>query len=149
VNATPANPGRNFYTLSKDGGRTWREVRDLRYDDGESFYAPSSMSSLFRHSQNHKLYWFGNISPKPTADNSPRHPLYLAEVDEDKPALKRSTLTILDDYEPGRDTPGVQFSNFSIIENRATHDFEMVTTIMGEFPNVYTANAYYYTIRLR
>lgn len=148
-NATAANPGRHFYTLSKDDGKTWSAVRDLRYDDGGQFFAPSSMSVLIRHSRTGRLYWFGNISPQPSSGNSPRYPLYMAEIDETQPAIKRATLTVLDDYDPAHQTPAIQFSNFSIVENRETGAFEMTMTFMGEYPNVYTANVYWYVIRLK
>jgi hypothetical protein len=148
-NATTANPGRNFYAVSKDGGATLSEARDLRFDDRTQFYAPSSLSMMWRHSQNRRLYWFGNISAKPTSGNSPRYPLCIAEVDEIQPALKRSSLTTIDDYDPKTQTAAVQFSNFSLIEDRRTHAFEIYMTVWGEYPNVYQANVYRYIIALK
>lgn len=146
-NATEANPGRNFYAVSTDGGKTLSEARELTFDDGSRFYAPSSLSMMHRHT-NGRLYWFGNISQQPTSGNSPRYPLVLAEVDERQPALKRASLTIIDDYDPQTQTPAVQFSNFSLLEDRETHAYEMTMTVWGEFPDVYQAHVYRYVITL-
>jgi len=148
-NATKINPGRNFYALSKDGGKTLGDARELKFDDGTQFYAPSSLSMMLRHSKTGVLYWFGNLSDQPTSGNSPRYPLYIAEIDEAKPAIRRETLTIIDDYDPKTQTAAVQFSNFSLVENRETRDFDLYMTVWGEFPNVYQANAYKYVVRLK
>lgn len=148
-NATKINPGRNFYAISHDGGKTLSEARELRFDDGTQFYAPSSLSMMFRHSKTGVLYWFGNISEKPTAGNSPRYPLVVAQIDETKPAIRRRSLSVIDDYDPKTQTAAVQFSNFSLVENRETHDYDVYMTVWGEFPNVYQANVYRYTIELK
>lgn len=148
-NATKINPGRHFYAISTDGGKTLSEARELAYDDGSQFYAPSSLSMMFRHSVTGKLYWFGNISDKPSDGNYPRHPLYLAEVDEHKPALKRDTLTIIDAWDPKTQTQWVQFSNFSLMEDRETHAYEMYMTLWGEYTDTYQANVCQYLIDLK
>jgi hypothetical protein len=74
---------------------------------------------------------------------------WIAEMDEAQPALRRATLTIKDDYDPQTQTPAVQFSNFSLIEDRETHAFEMYMTIWGEYPDVYQAHVYRYLITLK
>lgn len=129
---TKITPGRKWIAVSKDGGHSWSPVTDLRYDDGEQFYAPSSFARMIRHSRTGVLYWVGNISAAPPDRNSPRYPLYIAEVDETIPALKRETLTVIDDYDPGHDTPLLQLSNFSLFENRETGEFEAYLTRYGE-----------------
>ena len=106
------------------------------------------MAKVLRHSTG-KLYWFGNISRGPASGNSPRYPFYIAEIDETKPALRLATLTVIDDYDPARHTPQVQFSNFSVFENRETHAFEIYLSPYGQYQNVYQASAYKYTIQLR
>ena len=63
--------------------------------------------------------------------------------------MKKSTLTVIDDREPG-DTEKVQFSNFSLLDNRETGDLEIYLSRLGEKPdNTFSANAYKYTIVLR
>ena len=70
-------------------------------------------------------------------------------MDEQRAALKKSTLTIIDDRGPG-DTEGVQFSNFSLLDNRETGDLEIYLSRLGEKPdNVFSASAYKYTIVLK
>jgi hypothetical protein len=155
VGATDPNAsGRHWYALSADQGRTWSEVREWRYDDGEQFYGPATMGKLLRHSITKKLYWIGNISATPPQGNLPRYPLYIAEVDESIPALRRSTLTVIDTYDPARHADpklhtGVQFSNFFAFENRQTHEIELYLSPYGEYDNVYQASVYRYTVRLK
>lgn len=145
----PEVPGRHWYSLSKDGGKTWTAPVDWRYGDGEQFYSPATMAKILRHSQTGKLYWFGNISRGPTNGNSPRYPFCIAEIDEAKPALRRDTLTVIDDYDPARHTPQVQFSNFFVFENRETHAFEIYLSPYGQYGNVYQASVYKYTVGIR
>jgi hypothetical protein len=59
---------------------------------------------MLRDSITGKLCWFGNICPEPPNGNWPRYPLIIAEVDENKAALKRSTVTAIDDRNPARAT---------------------------------------------
>ena len=142
-------PGRKWMSLSKDGGKNWSAVTDLRYDTGEQFYAPSTFAKFIRSRKTGGLYWIGNISRGPAKGNLPRYPLYIAEVDEKIPALKKSTLTVIDDRSP-EDTAAVQFSNFSLIENRETLDLEIYLSRFGEKKDhVFSANAYKYTLHLR
>lgn len=141
-------PGRKWFSVSTDGGLTLSPVQELKYDDGSRFYSPSSIHRMIRHSVTGKLYWIGNISPGPTQGNSPRYPLIIAEVEETIPALKRNTVTAIDDRTPSQ-TPAVQFSNFSLLEDRETHAFELHLTAYGEYADsVYTADNYKYTLTM-
>jgi hypothetical protein len=54
----------------------------------------------------------------------------IAEVDETIPALKKGTVTIIDDRQPDQ-SDEVSFSNFSVNENRETHDIELWVTPIG------------------
>jgi hypothetical protein len=153
--STEFTPGRKWISLSRDGGRTWSAVTDLRYDDGERFYAPSTFARMLRSTKTGKLYWIGNISAAPPQGNSPRYPLYIAEVDEEMPALRRRTLTVIDDRDPNHDTPLLQLSNFSAFENRETQEIELYLTRYGErgdgkshAGDFWTADAYKYVIAL-
>jgi hypothetical protein len=153
--STDLTPGRKWMSVSRDRGRTWGAVTDLRYDDGGQFYAPSTFARMLRGTKTGKLYWIGNISAEPPQGNSPRYPLYIAEVDEEIPALRRDTLTIIDDCDPRRDTPLLQLSNFSAFENRETQDIELYLTRYGErgdgrshTGDFWTADVYKYIIAL-
>jgi len=142
-------PGRRWISLSRDGGHNWSAVTDLRYDTGEQFYAPGSLAKFIRSHKTGKLYWVGNINRDPPKGGVPRYPLYIAEVNEEIPALRRSTLTIIDDRAP-EDTAAVQFSNFSLLENRETQALEIYLTRLGEKPgSAFSANAYKYVLTLR
>ncbi len=152
---TDVTPGRKWYSVSCDGGETWTEPTDLCYDDGEQFYAPSTFAYMVRSSRTGKLYWVGNISPVPPQGNSPRYPLYIAEMDEELHALKRDTLTVIDDRDPENDSAGLQLTNFSLFENRETGHFELYLTRLGErvestavSQDFWTADVYRYTLEL-
>jgi len=123
-------PGRKRFSVSTDGGLTLSPVAELKYDDGSRFYSPSSYHVLLRHSVNGKLYWFGNLSASSTSGNEPRYPLVIAEVEETIPAPKKATVTTIDDRRPEDPRP-VSLSNFAVIENRETHDFELYMTRVG------------------
>ena len=114
-------PGRKWLSVSEDRGRTWSAPADLRYDTGEQFYAPATFAKFVRSRKTGKLYWVGNISRGPAEGNNPRYPLYIAEMDEDKAALKKHTLTIIDDREPGEtERSSSRISPSSITGRRAT-----------------------------
>ena len=145
---TAKTPGRKWFSISSDGGMTLSEVQELKYDDGSSFYSPSSYHRMICHSVTKKLYWIGNISAVPPSGNSPRYPLVIAEVDEEIPALKKSTVTAIDNRQPGQNA-AVQFSNFSLLENRKTHELELYLTTYGQDENnVFSADNYKYTLTL-
>lgn len=138
-------PGRKWYSVSEDGGLTLSKVQELRYDDTIHFYSPASFHRMIRHSITGKLYWLGNITPEPALGRYPRYPLVIAEVDETIPALKRKTATIIDDRQP-EDDKRLQLSNFSLLENRETHELEIYLTRIGETSNFWEADCYKYTL---
>ena len=37
-------PGRKWISVSSDGGLTWGEITDLRFDTGEQFYSPATFA---------------------------------------------------------------------------------------------------------
>ena len=126
-------PGRKWFSLSKDGGRTLSPAAPWTYSDGASFYSPSSIHRMLRHSQTGKLYWIGNICVEPPSGNHPRHPLVIAEVDETSGTLRRDTVTLLAERKAYHG-PQVQFSNFSLIEDRESHALELYLTTYGQEP---------------
>jgi len=138
-------PGRKYFSLSTDGGRTLSPPAEWKYADGTSFYSPSSYHRMLRHS-NGRLYWFGNICLTPPVGNSPRYPLVIAEIDEQQAAVKRETVTAIDDRKPGQ-PEAMELSNFSVLENRETHEIEMYLAGYGQNPE--GADCLKYTLRLR
>jgi hypothetical protein len=143
---TPQTPGRKWYSVSTDGGMTLSPIEALKYDDGSSFYSPSSSLSMVRHGVNGKLYWIGNICAKPPQGNSPRYPLVIAEMDERVPALKKRTVTTIDDKRPGQ-TDAIQLSNFCILQNRETQAIELYMTLLAEHAgNIWNADCYRYIV---
>lgn len=143
------HPGRKWFSVSRDGGHTWSEVKDIRYDTGEPLYSPASISKTIRSSKTGKLYWAGNIPDIPPDGNSPRYPLQIVEIDEEKPSFKKDTVTVIDDRNRERDSEHLQLSNFSLLEDRETHDMEVYLTRLGEHgggPDVWTADACKYTL---
>ena len=135
---TESTPCRKWFSVSTDGGMTLSPVAELTYDDGSSFYSPASFHRMVRSSLNGKLYWLGNITAKPPGGRGsayPRYPLVIAEVDEASatPSLKKSTVTKIDDRQP--DEPeGIEFSNFSLLQNRETHTLDLYMVVTGHSP---------------
>ncbi|MFI4875315.1 MAG: sialidase family protein, partial [Blastopirellula sp. JB062] len=80
-----------WFSISEDQGETWTKPRRWGYDDGTSFYSPSSMSVLLRHSSG-RIFWVGNITPKNAFGNLPRNPLVIGEVDPQSLHLIRSSM---------------------------------------------------------
>lgn len=122
--------GRKWYSVSTDGGRTLSPINEFRYDDGSRFYSPSSIHRFIRSSKNGRLYWIANIVPHVPDGNRPRYPLYIAEIEEEIPAVRKNSLVVIEDrskYEYEK----IQFSNFSTLENRETLDIEVYITKIG------------------
>ena len=142
-------PGRKFFGISTDGGRTLSPPAEWKYADGTSFYSPSSYHRMIRHSVTGRLYWLGNVSATPPRGNSPRYPLVIAEVDETTAALKRETVSVIDDRRSGQPA-AIEFSNFALLENRETHALELYLTAYGEdSKNWLTADCYKYVVTLK
>ena len=104
---------------------------------------------MIRHSVTGNLYGLGNISRTPPTGNSPRYPLVIAEVDEKSATLKKATVTVIDDRQDGQGD--IQFSNFSLLEDRETHSLELHLTTYGQEPDPAdwaTADNYKYSLEL-
>jgi hypothetical protein len=142
-------PGRKWFSVSRDGGLTWSAVKDMRYDTGEQFYSPASISKTIRSTKTGKLYWVGNIPDTPPDGNSPRYPLQIVEIDEEGPSFKKQSVTVIDDRDPNRDSERLQLSNFSLLEDRETHHMEVYLTKLGERgggQDIWTADTYKYIL---
>ena len=130
-NNTETTPGRKWFTTSVDGGRTLAPINEFKYHDGTSFYSPSSIHQFIRSTRNGKLYWITNIVPNPPNGGRPRYPLVMVEIDEENIAVRRESAVIIEDRREN-EPEKIQFSNFSLIENRETLDFELYMTRLGE-----------------
>ncbi len=142
-------PGRKWMSVSGDGGMTWSAVTDLKYDTGEQFYSPATFAKTLRSSKTGKLYCFLNISEDPAVANGPRHPLLVAEIDEDNPAIKKDSVTVIDARDPEKDSEHLQMTNFGLLEDRETGKIELYMTHLGAKgpePDTWEADTYRYMI---
>ncbi len=141
-----AMPGRKWYTTSSDGGRSWSEIQALTYDTGEPFFSPATGSRLIHHARSGKLFWIGNIVPENPDGNRPRYPLQIAEVDQERRAIRKDTVSVIEDRREG-DSPMVQFSNFRVYEDRRTGDFVLtLARIQERSEHDLTSPAYQYRV---
>ncbi len=139
---TATTPGRKWFSVSDDGGRCISPLQELRYDDGSRFYSPSSLHRFIRSARNGTLYWLANITPEPPDGNSPRYPLYIAEIDEDRLAVRRDSLLLVDDRATNEPAE-LQISNFNVLEDRETLDIEIYLTRIGEVADHFWQGAVY------
>lgn len=151
---TPETPGRKWMTVSEDGGATIGPVKELLYDDGERFYSPSSIHRFYRpaarpavsDSLSDRLYWIGNIVPEPPAGNRPRYPLVIAEVDQERCAVVRESVSVID-TRAGTEPEDLSLSNFQILQNRETGCLELYMTRDAAFENAqWRSSVYRYVI---
>jgi hypothetical protein len=113
-------PSHKWYAVSRDGGETWTTPEPWGYDDGELFFSPSSMSTLFCHSSG-RCFWVGNLTPANCRANSPRWPLVIGEVDPRTLKLRRQSVLTLDTEQPEDCTQGrLDLSHFTLLEDRET-----------------------------
>lgn len=141
-------PSLRFTSVSTDGGRTWGETTPLCYEDGEPVYTPACLGHFWRFSHSDKLFFISNVRPDPVYAQTPRYPLVIGELDQERFCLIRESLTILDNWhEPlPRD---VRFTNWGMYEDRETG--ELVLTLPVE-PKVswddLTSDCYRYRVAL-
>lgn len=112
-------PSWKWRTLSTDYGRTWSPLECFGFSDGTRFFSPTSQSNFVRSTKTQKVYWIGNISRVRPRSGWPRYPLAMAELDEKALALRKETVTILDDR-TARDGSNMQLSNFDFVEDPQT-----------------------------
>lgn len=125
-------PSFKWFAYSDDGGKTFTAAEPWHFDDREVIYSAATISALRRSSKNGKLYWFGNISDHTAYGNYPRFPLYIAEVDDQTGLLKKKSLTVIDTRREG-ESERVQLSNFSLLEDRETLNFELTLGKLEQF----------------
>ena len=115
-------PSYKWYAISNDGGETWSKPEPWCFEDGKTFFSPSSMSSLFKHSSG-RCFWVGNMTPVNCQNNLPRWPLVIGEVNPANLKLIRSSLLTVDtqreeDLSKGR----LDISHMTMIEDRETKE---------------------------
>ena len=80
-------PGRKWYSVSTDGGMNLSTPAELKYDDGSSFYLPSSYHRMIRSSLNdpittdslqHIVTWNGNADVSRLRDQRVRVRFHIA-----------------------------------------------------------------------
>ena len=115
-------PSYKWYSVSKDGGQTWSAPAPFTFEDGKSFYSPSSMSTLFRHSSG-RCFWVGNMTEENSKGNLPRWPLVFAEVNTKTLKLIRKSLLIVDTHHEEDNSRGrLDISHISLIEDKKTKE---------------------------
>jgi hypothetical protein len=121
----------HWRTLSTDYGKTWSAYTPFTYETGEEFFSPASFCNAIRSSKTGKVYWVGNITRAVPRGNLPRFPLVIGEIDEEKLALRKATVTIVDDRQAD-DPPNLQLSNFGLLEDPATGNL-LITLTRSDF----------------
>jgi len=147
---SPYLPGYKYFSISKDGGKTFTTPTPWHFNTREVVYSSSTYSRIFRSIKNDKVYWVGNITdPVNTYGNYPRYPLCIVEIDEEWGVAKKETLTIIDTKSEG-EGENVQFSNFCILQNRENGDVEILLTKLEQFKDrsVFEGDVMKYTIVL-
>ena len=141
--AFPDRPGCKWLAFSEDDGDSWSKPEPLLCTAGDHLSSGSNGSALFRSIRNGKLYWIGN----PAVDhiplgNSPRSPLAVFEVQEEPFAVRRETMTIIDQRGEW-DTPELQLSNFRYYQDCETGDVVVFACRLDTASNVTGKNGYY------
>ncbi|MCC9605549.1 glycoside hydrolase [Blastopirellula sp. JC732] len=116
----PSVAATKWCSVSSDDGETWSKPQRWTYDDGTSFYSPSSMCVLMRHSSG-RVFWVGNITPENPDGNLPRFPLAIGEVDPQTLGLIRSSVVIVDQKSEEDEKQGrLDLSHVHLMEDRET-----------------------------
>lgn len=145
----PERPGYKWLSFSEDNGRTWSQPFPLPCDKGDPIESSSTGSALFRSIKTGKLYWVGNlcIHGQRANGNYPRTPLVIVEVRENPFALKRDTITVID--QRGVNEPNeVQMSNFRFYQDRDNGDLVLFLTRYAELSAEDWKRANYYRYRV-
>lgn len=116
----PELPGYRWYAISDDCGWTFGAVRPWTDIAGAPLHSPSACSQLLDHSDG-RLFWLGNLCTGNPRGNSPRYPIVIAEVDRGNGLLRRDTITVIDDRQPG-EPERLTLSNFYAREERGSGD---------------------------
>jgi hypothetical protein len=140
----PKLPAYKWASWSDDGGLNWTAPVPWTYTDGGTFYSPSACSQLVEHSSG-RVFWLGNLLPANPAGNRPRYPFVIAEVDRATGLLKRDTVRVVDDRQPG-ESELLTLSNFLAREDRETHEICLHMTRMFAFPDGWVGDGLLYRL---
>ncbi|MBR5552939.1 MAG: hypothetical protein IKV98_03720 [Clostridia bacterium] len=131
---SPYAPSYKMFSISEDGGKSFSVPMPWHFDSREVIYSSATYSLFVRSEKSGKLYWFGNITdPTKTDGNMPRYPLCMVAVDDEWGCAKKASLDVIDTRAEG-ESDRVQLSNFGIIQDRETGNFELYLTKYGQFP---------------
>jgi len=147
----PERPGYKWLCYSEDDGLTWSTPQPLGCSDGTPIESGSNGSALLRSLRTGTLYWLGNLAldGERARGNWPRSPLVIVEVQEEPFALKRETITIIDQRGP-QEPPLTQMSNFRYYQDRDTDEVVVFVSRLGEKDpdNFKLADYYRYRVAL-
>lgn len=145
----PKSPNFKWYSFSDDGAKTFCQPIIWHFDNREVIYSSASISEFIRSSKNGKLYWIGNITDHTAWDNFPRFPLCIVEVDETTGQPKKESYTVIDTRREG-EPERVQLSNFMLLEDRETGNFELSLVKYGQFDfyNAFKGETWRYEINV-
>ena len=147
----PGFPGIKQFSVSDDNARTWTTPAPLCYEDGDYVYSSASYPDAFRSSKNGRPYVIININEQPGHGCDPRTALEIAELSTDPVAVKRDTVTIIEEKLPEHH-PMVRFSMWLPLEQRETKNMLLfMKLMMSEYcpiRNGYDFNCHRYEIIL-
>lgn len=126
--ADPDNklPSYRWFAVSHDGGVTWSKPEPWTYDDGQPFFSPSAMSTLFKHSSG-RSFWVGNLTAENPKGNLPRFPVVMGEVHPRSLKLIRDSVLVVDtELETDKTQGRLDLSHFTLFEDRATKEIVLV-----------------------
>lgn len=124
-------PSFKYYSVSEDHGKTWSAAKVLTYRNGCVAYSPRCLAHAFCSSKNQRLYVITNFLDHATKGCScdPRHPLQIAEIDQESFCIIPETMTIIEDRKPDQGEPeNIRFSNWRWHEDRETKDIVLYMT---------------------
>ncbi len=115
-------PSYRWSAVSSDGGVTWSRPEPWTYDDGQPFFSPSAMSTLFKHSSG-RCFWIGNLTAENPKGNLPRFPVVIGEVDPRSLKLIRASVLLVDtELETDKSQGRLDLSHFTLFEDRVNKE---------------------------